>query len=469
MKFSNIVISFILFLHKTKCKNLSTTTTSSDQDAQLINAVCKIIAKCSLENFSTLNFLTASKSTTLANDFISKIISQSFIERIVVVRVEHLENLAMVVNRKRKFNVILIDAAESFRAFNKSLNSSAFNFRGFFLFVLLNGRIDEIEEIFQTLWTRNIYNANVIFAENKSIDVMTFMPFSGSVCGDTTPRLVKRFNDDEKDFEDVKSIFPEKFQNLRGCTLKIVTFERQLGVIREQAPNGSRVLSGFDMTLARELGKLINFEPEIIFIDVPYPYGRIYPNGTILGALGEIVSERAHIAFGIYLQVSRNKVADSSAVYYVFPEVFAVSPGAKFGSFEKLLQPFEYIVWIILGLTLAVAVVVILTLNLKFVPARSFIFGAGIRYPLYNMLTAALGGSQKKLPQRNFSRFLLMMFVILCLVIRSAYQGALFKFLQSDDHRKDVETIDDMVEQNFEIFMYPSQIDLFDDERKKSR
>lgn len=59
------------------------------------------------------------------------------------------------------------------------------------------------------------------------------------------------------------------------------------------------------------------------------------------------------------------------------------------------------------------------------------------------------GIGMTQLPGRNFARFLLMLYILFCLVIRTAYQGKQFEFLQKDMRPADVETIDEMIEKNF--------------------
>lgn len=55
------------------------------------------------------------------------------------------------------------------------------------------------------------------------------------------------------------------------------------------------------------------------------------------------------------------------------------------------------------------------------------------------------------LPGRNFSRYLLTIYILFCLVVRTAYQGKQFEFLQKDMRPSDVETIEEMIQRNFSI------------------
>lgn len=61
------------------------------------------------------------------------------------------------------------------------------------------------------------------------------------------------------------------------------------------------------------------------------------------------------------------------------------------------------------------------------------------------------------LPGRNFSRFLLTLYILFCLIIRTAYQGKQFEFLQKDMRPANVETIDEMIARNFTFFFEVEQ------------
>jgi hypothetical protein len=67
-----------------------------------------------------------------------------------------------------------------------------------------------------------------------------------------------------------------------------------------------------------------------------------------------------------------------------------------------------------------------------------------------------LGGSQAKLPGRNFARFLLMSFVLLSLIVRSAYSGSLFNILKNDVFSKEISSIEEINKLGYSFYMYES-------------
>jgi len=84
---------------------------------------------------------------------------------------------------------------------------------------------------------------------------------------------------------------------------------------------------------------------------------------------------------------------------------------------------------------------------------RNFVFGRNVTTPTLNVLIAFFGLSQGVLPRRNFARFLLTLFIMWSLIIRTCYQGKLFEYLQGDMRNPEIQTIKELVKHNF-IYYY---------------
>lgn len=108
----------------------------------------------------------------------------------------------------------------------------------------------------------------------------------------------------------------------------------------------------------------------------------------------------------------------------------------------------------------------ILLINYKLKNVRNFVFGRNVKTPGMNMLAAVFGLQQIILPTRNFARFILMMFLLFCLVIRNAYQGALYIFLQSDGRHKEIQSIDEMNAMGFKYYIFESYADMVSERTK---
>lgn len=450
-----LIASFVLFLAALKAVE------SSDGKENLIRATREIIEHCFAGKSSTLNILTATDLTDRANDFISELLADSTF----VIRFGNYRDIKDLGSHRRKSNIILIDSIDSFRILERRIRPKYFNLRGFYLFVLLNGEIDELEEIFRVLWRKYIYNVAAMFKDGEVVQMKTFMPFNNS-CSNTSPVIVNSFSNG-KFSEPHKTIFPDKFTDLVGCTMRVATYSDGFCVIARNHSEGSVDFTGIDIEFLTAIARDLNFKIEIKLSKDVSPWGTIYSNGTIDGAIGDVAHGEAEIAIGCYyLKRKRMQFVDSSIVYYTSPDVFVISPGEKLNQFEKLLQPYDRMVWVLLLVTLLVAIVVIFVLQFQSPRCQALVLGEDNRYPITNLCIAAYGGSQAKLPRKNFSRFLLIKFVLFCLIVRSAYQGSLFKFLQMEKHHKDVETISDMIDQKFDIFVHQTHLDLFEGNEK---
>jgi ABC-type amino acid transport substrate-binding protein len=410
-------------------------------------AITNIIETDFSTHFTTVNVIRASRIADRAGNFIKNLANSVGYQTAI----RNFDLHEEIVGNVDGNNILILDEVESFWEFYKHVTPQKFRFSSNFLIVSLGGELKELESVFKKMWNKRISNVNVIYEKNSVVLMKSFLPFGGERCGDTTPKLMAVFRDGSFGR---KSFFPKKFTNLRNCPIKVATFEENPYVHVSDVKGTKLEISGIDIDLANELSRILNFRKDFKVFSGPAAFGEVYANGSVDGALGEIYSKKAEVAFGgLYLNYNRFKMFDTSTIYFYVPQVFVMSLGKKLSNFEKLLLPFETSVWILIGMTIAAAFLVIFALKFASESLRVIFYGTGVHQPTINIVIAILGGSQPKLPSQNFSRFLLSSFLILCLVVRNAYQGALFKFLQLDKHQKSVDSIDGMVKEDFDLFM----------------
>lgn len=189
--------------------------------------------------------------------------------------------------------------------------------------------------------------------------------------------------------------------------------------------------------------------------------GVLYENGTASGALETLLHGTTDLAIAdLWLKANRLRFIDATSSYIVQTIAFVIPPGANFTSFEKYGRPLDTYTWILLLTTIAIAFIVIYKVKKMSQYAQHFIFGKGVSDPHMNVMTAVLGGSQPVLPGRNFSRYLLMMFLLFCLVMRTIYQGSLYRFLQKTIRHKEAQSINEMIERDYKFYIVPSILDL---------
>lgn len=451
----------LISLNLSLFSSLLTSRIPSNAVEKLSSAAVLIVERVFLDRTKTVDLISAVENSSgeLVQDFKSALLSAG-----AGFNIYRQENVSIIsASREREANFIILDTLRSFELLSNKIAPENFNFRGFFLFVLLHGRFEGYEEVFKSMWQKNIVNVNTIYVEDKIVRVETFMPFGVLSCDETSPVLINNFINGTFT-HGTQNFFLKKLKNLFDCPINVTTFDRCPAVCRDEH---SGTLSGFDVDLINATAKALNFSINPTFLHGLAQWGTILPNGSTTGAIRAVVNKHAQLIFGNFmLRGSRLSIMDHSVPYFSNPLIFMVPPGKRFTHFEKLLQPFDETVWIFLLLVVLFALLVTLMLTLKFKKLQPHVFGSGMKDPVMNALVGIFGGSQLKLPKENFSRFILMMFLILCLVMRSAYQGSLYKFLQSNRNRKEIQSVDQMIEKNFEFYMHGTQLDIIQNNPK---
>lgn len=118
--------------------------------------------------------------------------------------------------------------------------------------------------------------------------------------------------------------------------------------------------------------------------------------------------------------------------YYVLSQnevALLVSIGEPYEMFEKLMLPFDFVTWMLILFCFLVAFYVIFQMRWLDRSKQSFLFGLHVTTPAMNILGAFFGQSQTILPGRNFGRYMLMVFILFCLIVRTAYQSLQFDLM----------------------------------------
>lgn len=416
----------------------------SYENKNLINAFKKI-RPVVIETFSSKGFNLISVNNPKAKDIHDAVKSE------IMKFVFQNESIGNSINDQYKYAVMLIDDISVFRAKKMYVDANKFKYSGFHLAILLEGNFTHIHEIFDTFWTRNIYNI-MILSNVNGISLFSFYPFENpNKCGDTSPKIVSQFLDGE--FTQTFSL-RKKFNNMNLCPVTVTSFTEGIAFFKTTFMDGSFTYGGYEFKLIKTIAKLLNFTLDLRFHDGFRQWGRVFTNGTITGLLRELKDKRTEIVIGSYfIRDELLEVFDSSTPYLNIIVFLIISPAKKLSGFEKLLSPFQSIVWIVLLLTFLFGVAVILIIEFKFKNQRSFFYGERVNEPITNMFLALIGLPLVVLPKRNFSRFLLMMFLLLTLVLRSAYQGSLYKFLQSDGRHKNPQNIRELIERKYTFIL----------------
>lgn len=258
----------------------------------------------------------------------------------------------------------------------------------------------------------------------KSINLVSSFMFTPKQCRSNQYALINRFNVSTMKWS-TPLFYQEKYRNLYGCKLFILTNNTN-GKNSEPADVIDSFAKDSNFKTAYFLGRKQNFAVNVSNYDLLAD-----PATWSIEYKGDLVR---------------------SYPYFIDRWTFFIPPGELYTPFEKMFLPFQFEVWIGILVTLLIGFVAIQIINFTSIRVQSFVYGHNIQAPTVNLAATFLCGVQTKVPGRNFARFLLMNFIIWCLIIRTCYQSELFKYLQSDLRKPEPRTVVEMIKKNFTFY-----------------
>jgi hypothetical protein len=256
---------------------------------------------------------------------------------------------------------------------------------------------------------------------SQRFEIFTYKVFQHNQCEISNAISVGKFNETSKKFDNLR-IDLQLFSNLHNCPLQIYKVIIPPAVMFDRN-------SGYEVDLLKELSIDLNFTiaprtDKLMFMMI---------GGLTTAFLGTF------------------KVMFPSTCYASFDQVFLIPPNRFYTAFEKLILPFDFYTWLWIFITFIISFVTILVIKMTSKTVQNFVFGSNVKTPMTNLLIAFVGGTQTKLPSRNFARLLLALFLFYCLVIRTCYQTKLYEFMQTNGSTKGLQTIDDLVESELPV------------------
>lgn len=417
-----------------------------ENESNLVEAVHLLALKVFTTKTMTIGLIEVRSTSDFRQELLRKIFSNSEI----VLRQDTTQSFSRF-KRQRRGSMVLIRSFQDFLEMYSKLTSDTFKFNGIFMIVLIDGKIAEIPEIFSLLWKIRIFNSIVIFESEKAeVFVQSFKPFKPGKCNDTTPIIIDQF-ENGKFNRSAESYFLNNMKDLQKCPIRAAisnTSDPYLFV--KKLPSGGYELSGRDFDLMKALSESLNFKLNYTFVG---PVGYLLDNGSSAGPLRSLMDGEADITVSNwFLKENRVKYFDMTTAYFADSLVFLIPPGRDFKSYEKLIFPFSISLWFAILTTFLIAFVTIFAINLCPSKVQNFVFGTGVTYPTLNVAAGFLGGSQKILPTTSFARYLLMLFLLYSLILRAVYQASFYQLLQANTHHKEVQSMNEMIENNFTFY-----------------
>jgi hypothetical protein len=233
----------------------------------------------------------------------------------------------------------------------------------------------------------------------------------------------------------------DKFTNFNGCLLvisnatyfylsfgKVYSFELDFFELMAQRGNfvSTYQLSSSDLKAKKLVPrKLLNFS-YMVWYDVIFLIGPNY--------------------------ISQRNIIHQTTTFDEYEEGFVITPSQSYNSYEKMILPFDAMIWTFLIITFAVAFLSIFIINYASRAIQDMIYGENVTSPALNLVAIFFGIGQTRLPIENFSRIILMVFILFCLIIRTAYQGVQFDMMTRDMRKPLPKTISDLVDMGYVIY-----------------
>lgn len=330
---------------------------------------------------------------------------------------------------KKKNVAIALDSPDLLAVVLEKMSNEVFNFHGRYLIILTQKSTAALDSLFELLWRRFIYNVNIMTEASDSVEMFTFFPFTNSgECHKSRPVKINTFVNGSWAN---RSFFIPKLRNFHQCPLKAVCYQYGPSALETIHPNGSISMNGSDVEILNGLAEILNANLEIELLTSVGSWGQVWENGSASGAFKSIVEGKADICANFYyLTELRSRFMQFTAAYYSLSLMMMIPRGARFTALQMLLRPFKLTVWIYFCVFILTTFATVAVIKCKARSTQFLFFDRNINSPIVGMIVIMLGGSQNILPKRNFSRLLMMSFVIFCFVVRSSYEGSIFKFLQ---------------------------------------
>lgn len=289
------------------------------------------------------------------------------------------------------------------------------------------------------------YNVAILTNQGDHLTLTTHLVFNPGACRKIINTEINQFSKAEMKWKN-GNFFLEKYENLNGCRVTIaLPYQNDLSILVTH-PNGSVTASGINIKLMEILAKRMNFSMTYLDLQTNLPRN--------FNMINYAINNLQHIIRKFVI----------SYVYDFDSLQFFVPPGDLYTPAEKLLLPFDMETWICFAAVFAVALLVTFLLLVSRDSLKEYFFGSNVKTPTMNLFQHFFGFGQTVLPRRNFARFILMMFILFCLIMRNAYQGKMFEFLTSDVRKKAATTIEETIERGMTLYAQESLAALDEDD-----
>lgn len=364
------------------------------------------------------------------------------------------------------------------RNIRRNMNRRTFHRSGYYLIVLSECiTMQMIGNIFRECRAEHMPNVNVLvprIGDNESSAILyTYYPYTATHCDHADPVVVQRF--DRNTFTNNAQYFPDKFANMFKCNLYGLMSHLRPYVIYENTANGEMSLAGFAINLMRGVADNLNFT----FVNHPNTHEHNTREASNISI--NLVRKQYwvdsysmnELETSIYCQMKNglvNMTIDSLTMsgsksnafthpFFMMP-VTIVSPiGMPYSSLERIAMPFSNLVWLC---TLIATIFIVQYFYL----CRGLNGMNDIRrnddyiFVVFEAINLTLSGSLPARTLRAFKRSGLTVWLLATLILRNIYSCTLFDLLQAQINERPVDTVERLIESNYEIYCSPTTYDV---------
>ncbi|XP_029405731.2 uncharacterized protein LOC115066099 [Bactrocera dorsalis] len=360
-------------------------------------------------------------------------------------------------DHERHYNVLLVDSAASLNSLYTEFAKYHLYTNGYFVIVLHTfdsaHYYDVLFEIFELNWFLGIIDANVLVYALTNLSLLyNIHPFNEFHCKGLAPTISNRFTNSRWWHT---NFYPDKLADLHGCALVCATWEEMPYRSLQEQSGEVGALAGIEGKLLEYLAMTLNFSLKFRLLDDYESSHTLDKKGVVFK---ELIANGTDFVVGAfpYRTPAKDDIFTPTFPYFLSSLNFIVNSNLEpYSPFRKLFLPFRSHIWRLLLIIYLGVFALRLIFSLMGVTRSHFVFGVTNHMPGINMFNVCLGGAlpPRQVPRRNFARYVLMLWLIMTMLLRSSYQAFLYNLIKSNIGRPPPNTIAELLHQNYQLLM----------------
>jgi len=304
-----------------------------------------------------------------------------------------------------------------------------------FMFYISGMTPDQYLDKFGNIRSKSLPNFLLLIDEGDFLQLSMPAFFSATSCTKAYLQNINRFPKAVLKWE-LETFDLASQLKFHGCPLGIDCFRAEkpeliLPKVGGYLNTNFSQYSGYFVDIIKELSRQYNFKVRVILDDS-------FRHIQLLGTPNKFTADSLFRRPKYLTTINRQ-------IFFIIPL------GDYYTGLEKLFLPYDDIGWILIVMTFTAGLIVIQVVVRLSKNSQNFVFGHRVTSPTMNLFVAFFGLGQIVLPGRNFARFILILFILWCLIIRTAYQGILYELLKSDGRKELNLNAEDFLERNATI------------------